>query len=683
MTAPATARPRVYLCRGDDAGWAVDEDLRLTRAALADTVELVQRPEQAQVIHAVWWEPLLQLDAALLHGRRVICHMTGEPVRCWGEPRFLRATARTHLWIAQSRAAAEQLREVGAHHAHVPYAVDVQAFADAPAQGPLVELLREPLAALGRDAYLIANFHRDTAGAGLDRGELVPKLVKGPDLFLEILAELRRRGHNAAALLAGPRRHWLRRELTRRGVPFVHVGDDGSDLERGDDYPRAILPKDQVGTLLKLADLCLITSRSEGGPRAVLEAAAAGCPTLSTPVGHAPDLLPPECLYRDPLDAVARIERDVARGDLRHTVPLVQAALLLRHTPAAVAARWREVYAELVQPELPAVVHDRPALPAASTPTTPAQPRQRVLSLWNKFTPPPWGGGNQFLLALQAEAERVGVRCVQNEAGPHVGAHVVNSVQFDMERFEAQVRPRTARVIHRIDGPISVLRGTAQSLGDDRRCFEFNRRHATATVIQSVYTRTALRALGLEPVRPVLIPNGADPQLFHRPPSPPKAAPRLRVCATSWSPNPGKGAAIYQWLDRELDHDRVEFTFVGNLEAELANARVLPPLPSAELGAFLRTQDVYLTASRNDPCSNALVEALSCGLPALYLRSGGHPELVGFGGLPFDRPDEIPGLLERLRTHREMYAALLQPPELEDVCRRYLALAFDDEPFAP
>jgi len=69
----------------------------------------------------------------------------------------------------------------------------------------------------------------------------------------------------------------------------------------------------------------------------------------------------------------------------------------------------------------------------------------------------------------------------------------------------------------------------------------------------------------------------------------------------------------------------------------------------------LKRHDIYVTASQNDPCSNALVEALSCGLPAVYFRDGGHPELVEFGGIGFRTPEEIPGVLDRLVASYETF----------------------------
>jgi glycosyltransferase involved in cell wall biosynthesis len=86
----------------------------------------------------------------------------------------------------------------------------------------------------------------------------------------------------------------------------------------------------------------------------------------------------------------------------------------------------------------------------------------------------------------------------------------------------------------------------------------------------------------------------------------------------------------------------------------------------------LRAHDVYLAASRDDPCSNALLEGLACGLPAAFLRSGGHPELVGDGGLGFDDAEELPAVLARLRDELEERRAAIQVPSLSEVADRYL-----------
>jgi glycosyltransferase involved in cell wall biosynthesis len=147
---------------------------------------------------------------------------------------------------------------------------------------------------------------------------------------------------------------------------------------------------------------------------------------------------------------------------------------------------------------------------------------------------------------------------------------------------------------------------------------------------------------------------------------------RIRVIATSWSDNPNKGTDVYAWLDEKLDHDRYELTFAGRTDAQFRRIRTLGPIPLEPLAAELRRNDVYLAPSRNDPCSNALIEALACGLPAVFRASGGHPELVGDAGVPFDEPHEVPGALERLVAELDARRAEIRVAPLSAVADRYL-----------
>ena len=53
------------------------------------------------------------------------------------------------------------------------------------------------------------------------------------------------------------------------------------------------------------------------------------------------------------------------------------------------------------------------------------------------------------------------------------------------------------------------------------------------------------------------------------------------------------------------------------------------PYTQEDAPAVYRSADAYLMLKHNDPCPNAVLEALACGLPVLYSDSGGVPELVG------------------------------------------------------
>jgi glycosyltransferase involved in cell wall biosynthesis len=144
------------------------------------------------------------------------------------------------------------------------------------------------------------------------------------------------------------------------------------------------------------------------------------------------------------------------------------------------------------------------------------------------------------------------------------------------------------------------------------------------------------------------------------------------VVATSWSDNPRKGGDALAWLDRELDHTRYEVTFAGRPSARHEHVALVGPLDSNALADLLRTQDVYVAPSYDDPCSNALLEALACGLPAVYRDSGGHPELVGDGGLPFRADDELGDVLDRLVAELDVRRAAISTHSIAWVADRYL-----------
>ena len=292
------------------------------------------------------------------------------------------------------------------------------------------------------------------------------------------------------------------------------------------------------------------------------------------------------------------------------------------------------------------------------------------LSVFHEYVPPPSGGGHQFVRALSRELERRGLVLETNRISRGTRTCLFNSFNFDAARLRRFAR-EDVRMVHRVDGPIGVYRGFDD--GTDKHIVELNRAFADATVVQSHYSLEKHEELGLELRSPVLIPNAPDPEIFHPPAAQTAlAGRRLRVIATSWSDNPRKGADVLEWLDRHLDEDELEVTFAGRTETKFERIRVMGPLASQELAELLRAQDVYLAASRHDPSSNALLEGLACGLPAAFLRSGGHPELVGEGGLGFDDAEELPELFARLRRELEERRAEIRVPALADVTDRYL-----------
>lgn len=674
---------RVYLTGGEATGWALDADVATTREALLLCgVELVELRD-AEVVHGVWETPLLVMAAERLAGKRILCHLPNDLRRTFEQSCMTRRT-RVGLWIPISRQAELDCRRLGLRHAYVPYAVDTRLFTREPPGGATRESVRRQWG-IPLDRYVIGNFMRDSSAVDLGQ----PKPQKGVEVFVNILETLVRAGAPIHVLLAGPRRHWVRAELKRRGVPCTFVGH----AMEGDDNAVNILPPETINLLYHAADLHLVTSRWEGGPRAVLEAAATGTRILCTPVGLAPDVLEAASLIRSAREAVERITDDLRTQGLSQTIEPQYRHVLEAHTAEANAARFRVLYKEInripvfhphgaATPARPRGVESRlGAVLRAGLAVALGRPRQQpgrgmVVGLWHEFHKPPYGGGNQFMLALRPALERRGLRVRVNDSGAAVNVHLCNSAWFNVEALRRAGVRGPARMIHRIDGPVSAYRGTDRA--EDDRIFGLNRDLATATVFQSGWCYERSLAMGYEPVAPVIIHNAVDGRIFFAPARPrARTDGRVRLVSMAWSDNPRKGLDLFRWLDEHLDFTRFEYTFVGRVQAEFRNIRHVPPQPSRQLAALLRDQDVYLSASRAEPCSNALLEAMACGLPALYRNDGGNPELVQWGGLPFEGEEDVLPRLEALVRDLDHYRAAVQVHSIDHVALRYIDLVRD------
>ena len=98
------------------------------------------------------------------------------------------------------------------------------------------------------------------------------------------------------------------------------------------------------------------------------------------------------------------------------------------------------------------------------------------------------------------------------------------------------------------------------------------------------------------------------------------------------------------------DHPGVELIVTGRLVAPLqplverhrvvARVHAVGPYTQRDAPAIFRRAHLLLHTKVNDPCPNVVLEALATGLPVVYPRSGGVPELVGDdAGVGVSHPD--------------------------------------------
>lgn len=292
------------------------------------------------------------------------------------------------------------------------------------------------------------------------------------------------------------------------------------------------------------------------------------------------------------------------------------------------------------------------------------------------FVDGPYGGGNQFLKALKKEFERKGR---YEEDSYRADAVIFNSFPFE-ERFKILwrlIRLKWAgkKIIHRVDGPISTYRDSNPAV--DQRIFRLNHWLADATVFQSEYSRKANIELGFKAKGiDTIIINAPDPEIFNQAGREPFVDNRkMRLVAVSWSTHPNKGFEAYRWLDENLDFTQYEMSFAGRSPVRFKHIRELGALKSSDLSCELKKHDVFVSASRFECCSNALLEAMHCGLVPVVIRSGCHAELVGDQDLLFNKQEEIPDILSGLRMKLVSYSQIRHLKNMDGVAGEYFKLA--------
>ena len=277
------------------------------------------------------------------------------------------------------------------------------------------------------------------------------------------------------------------------------------------------------------------------------------------------------------------------------------------------------------------------------------------------------GGGNQFLKALKLYFR---ARGAYTDRLCDADVILFNSHHFILDVIVAKIRFPEKIFIHRIDGPMRLYNNV-----EDKRDFFVNKLNeiiADATVFQSLWSKNKNLSMGLNFNKfNTTIINAPNPLFFNKSNNTLSSGEKYKVVATSWSTNMNKGFLVYQWLDKNLNFDKYEMTFIGNSPISFNNIIHKRPMSSKELSSELKESDIFITASCKDPCSNSLIEALHCGLPVVALNDGGHQEIVLKGGLMFEQKEDIPALLDRIVDDYYYYQRSICIPSLNDVGSLY------------
>jgi hypothetical protein len=143
---------------------------------------------------------------------------------------------------------------------------------------------------------------------------------------------------------------------------------------------------------------------------------------------------------------------------------------------------------------------------------------------------------------------------------------------------------------------------------------------------------------------------------------------------STWSTDDSKGFPLYRELDRAVSGRRdVHVTLVGRAPGgeRFSGIHVARARPSAQLAELLKRQHVLLQLTQWESCSNALIEGINCGLPAVYLDSGANDEIGRDYGVAWEGSlDEALGRL--LETYEPIVERIPSNPyRIELVASRY------------
>lgn len=290
---------------------------------------------------------------------------------------------------------------------------------------------------------------------------------------------------------------------------------------------------------------------------------------------------------------------------------------------------------------------------------------------YSKVKDSAWGGGNQFLKALQFELKRQNA-CAETIREADTVIFNGYREMWALVRFWIFHRPQ--KRVYRLGPILSLHRRGLRWKIIDRQVVWVANLFADLVVFQSDWSyRQALR-LGFSPMkRFVIIHNAVDGSIFFKkkwrdmPASDP-----IKLIYTSWSANVKKGFGYLSFLDKNLDFNKYQFTFIGNSPVSFENIKIEASVPSKDLAERLRAHDIFISPVEDDACSNALLEGLACGLPVVATNSGGNAEIVGEAGVLFNDKKELITLVDKVAGNLKFYYDLISTRTISEAAKEYI-----------
>jgi hypothetical protein len=283
------------------------------------------------------------------------------------------------------------------------------------------------------------------------------------------------------------------------------------------------------------------------------------------------------------------------------------------------------------------------------------------------FIEGPTGGGNQFLKCLK---EKLILRNVYSENIEESSIVIVNGHHSLLQAIRIKKKFNDKIIIHRLDGFVKYSRLEGNWL--DKRVTSFALKIADGVILQSNWVKEELKKSISLPSNFSIILNAANPVFSNNNQKLKNSFKKIRLVSTSWSKNSNKGFLTYNFLDNYLDFNFFDFTIIGNCPIKFKNIKIIPPLESSLLAKELFNYDVFLFASKNDACSNSLIEAVEAGLTPFALDSGGNSEIIGNSNFLFNTNDDLLKLLKDYQQSPHRFQYKKNVSNIDEVADKYI-----------
>ena len=311
------------------------------------------------------------------------------------------------------------------------------------------------------------------------------------------------------------------------------------------------------------------------------------------------------------------------------------------------------------------------------------------ISIGTNIKEGPWGGGNLFAKNLKIFLEKNGHDVYDNLLVDDLDIILITEprktsessafTHIDVKRYLDYVNDKTI-VIHRINEC------------DERKNTNYVNKYiiqankiADQTIFVSEWLKSVYVKQGINEKNNNVILAGSNRDIFNSNNFIPWTSDKkLRIVTHHWGANWNKGFDVYDKLDKLIGlddwKDKIEFNYIGNLpkKFKFENANHIAPLSGNELANAIKQNHLYITGSLNEPSGNHHIEAAQCGLPILYIDSGGVKEYCEGFGIKYD-VSNLQEVISIFMKDSELYYENMKnyPFSSEKMCKDFENLFFD------